>query len=40
MLYHLTLHLNGFHIALSLIVAMLFIVITLAKEKRDERKRA
>jgi hypothetical protein len=40
MLYHLTLNLNGFHIALSLAVATLFIVITLAKEKRDERKRA
>ena len=40
MLYHLTLNLNGFHIALSLTVAALFIVITLAKEKRDERKRA
>jgi hypothetical protein len=40
MLYHLTLHLNGFHIALSLTVALLFIVITLAKEKKDERKRA
>jgi len=32
MLYHLTLNLNGFHIALSLTFAMLFIVITLAKE--------
>jgi len=40
MLYNLSLHMHEFHIVLSLTVAMLFIVITFVKEKRDERKRA
>jgi hypothetical protein len=40
MFYHLTLNFNGFHAALALSVTMLFLLITLAKEKRDERKRA
>ena len=40
MFYHLTLHFNWFHTALALTVTMLFLLITLAKEKRDERKRA
>ena len=40
MFYNLALNFNGFHAVLALTVTMLFIVITLAKEKRDERKRA
>ncbi len=40
MLYNLTLSHNGFHLVLALIVTTLFLVITLSKEKRDERKRA
>jgi hypothetical protein len=40
MLYNLTLSLNSFQLVLALTVSMLFLVITLRKEKRDERKRA
>jgi hypothetical protein len=40
MFYNLALNFNGFHAVLALTVTMLFIVITLAKEKKDERKRA
>jgi hypothetical protein len=40
MFYHLTLNFNGFHAVMALTVTMLFVIITLAKEKRDERKRA
>jgi hypothetical protein len=40
MFYNLALNLDGFHASLALTVTMLFIVITLAKEKKDERKRA
>jgi hypothetical protein len=40
MFYTLALNFDGFHAVLALTVTMLFIVITLAKEKRDERKRA
>ena len=40
MLYNLTLSHNGFHLFLALTVSILFLVITLTKEKRDERKRA
>ena len=40
MFYHLALNFNGFHAVLALTVTMLFVIITLAKEKRDERKRA
>ena len=40
MFYNLTLSFDGFHASLALTVTMLFIIITLAKEKRDERKRA
>jgi len=40
MLYNLTLNHNGFHLVLSLTVSILFLVITLTKEKKDERKRA
>lgn len=40
MFYHLALHLNGFHAMLALTVTVLFVVISLVKEKNDERKRA
>ena len=40
MFYHLATNFNGFHAVMALTVAMLFVIITLAKEKRDERKRA
>jgi hypothetical protein len=40
MFYNLALNFNGFHASLALTVTMLFIVITLAKERKDERKRA
>ena len=40
MLYHLTLGFNQFHAVLALTVTTLFILILLAKEKIDERKRA
>lgn len=40
MLYNITLNHNGFHLALALTVSLLFLLITFAKEKRDERKRA
>lgn len=40
MLYNLTLNFNQFHAVLALTVTTLFILILLAKEKRDERKRA
>jgi hypothetical protein len=40
MLYNLTLSHNGLHLVLALTVSILFLVITLTKEKRDERKRA
>jgi hypothetical protein len=36
MLYNLTLNLNSFHMVLAMTVSMLFLVITLRKEKRDE----
>ena len=40
MFYNLTLNLNGFHAVLAMLVTTLFVLITLVKEKRDERKRA
>ena len=40
MLYNLTLSHNSFHLVLAITVSIMFLVITLAKEKRDERKRA
>jgi hypothetical protein len=40
MLYNLAINFNGFHAVLSITVNTLFVIITLAKEKRDERKRA
>jgi len=40
MLYNLTLSHNGFHLVMALTVSMLFLIITLTKEKKNERKRA
>lgn len=40
MFYHLALQSTAFHVVLALAIAMIFIVITMEKEKRDERKRA
>jgi hypothetical protein len=40
MFYNLALNFDAFHASLALTVTMLFIVITLVKEKKDERKRA
>lgn len=40
MFYYLALQSTGFHVVLALAIAMVFIVTTMAKEKRDERKRA
>jgi hypothetical protein len=40
MFYNMALNFDGFHAVLALTVTMLFIVITLAKERKDERKRA
>lgn len=40
MLYNLMLSHNGSHLILALTISILFLVITLTKEKRDERKRA
>lgn len=40
MFYHLALNFNGFHAVLALTVTVLFVILTLAKEKIDERKRA
>ena len=40
MLYNLCLQINGPHLATALIAAAVFVFTTMAKEKRDERKRA
>lgn len=40
MLYHLTIGCNGFSLVCALTVTMMFIAITFAKEKKDERTRA
>lgn len=40
MFYNLALNFNQFHAVMALTVSMLFIILTLAKEKKDERKRA
>lgn len=40
MLYNLSLHLNGPYILYALTFVTAMIVITVVKEKRDERKRA
>lgn len=38
--YYLALNLDSLHLIMPLTVSILFIAITLTKEKRDERKRA
>jgi len=40
MLYYLSLNLDNLQLVMPLTVSILFIAITLTKEKRDERKRA
>jgi hypothetical protein len=40
MFYSQALNFDGFHAILALTVTVLFIVITLVKEKKDERTRA
>ena len=40
MFYHLTTNFDGFHAIMALAVTTLFVLITLVKEKKDERKRA
>ncbi len=40
MLYNLCLHLHGLWVTTALTAATIFVLISLAKEKNDERKRA
>jgi len=40
MFYNLAINFDGFYASLALTVTMLFIIITCAKERKDERKRA
>lgn len=40
MLYNLCLHLNGIYVTSALTAATIFVLISIAKEKKDERKRA
>ena len=40
MLYSLCLHLNGISVTSALTAAIVFVLIILVKEKKDERKRA
>ncbi len=40
MLYIMSLHASEIHLAVSLGAAIVFVIITIAKEKIDERKRA
>jgi hypothetical protein len=40
MLYIMSLHINEIHLVASLGAAIVFVIITIAKEKSDERKRA
>jgi hypothetical protein len=40
MLYNLCLHLNGMYATSALTVATVFVLISIVKEKNDERKRA
>jgi hypothetical protein len=40
MFFNLAINFHGINEVLALTVSLLFIVITYAKEKRDERKRA
>jgi hypothetical protein len=40
MLYNLSLYLNPLYLTAALAAVTCFVIITMAKEKRDERKRA
>ncbi|WP_279342462.1 hypothetical protein [Geotalea sp. SG265] len=40
MLYNLSLHLNAFYVTAAMTLAGVFVLISLIKEKKDERKRA
>ena len=40
MLYHMCLHLHGMYLPTALAAATVFVLISLVKEKIDERKRA
>ncbi len=40
MLYNLSLNLHGIYVTSALVAATVFVLISLVKEKRDERKRA
>jgi hypothetical protein len=40
MLYITSLHINEFHLAAALVTTIVFVIMTIAKEKSDERKRA
>ena len=40
MFYNLSLHINAFLISSALAAATIYVLISLLKEKRDERKRA
>jgi hypothetical protein len=40
MIYNLCLHLNGFSVVPPLAVATIFVLISIIKERKDERKRA
>ena len=40
MLYNLSLHLNVLHLAAAVAVASGFVIISMVKERNDERKRA
>jgi hypothetical protein len=40
MIYNLCLHMHGFYVTSALSVATVFVLISIIKEKKDERKRA
>ena len=40
MIYNLCLHLNGAYVTSALSAATVFVLISIIKEKKDERKRA
>lgn len=40
MIYNICMQLHGSHLATAVMVTMAFLVISIVKEKRDERKRA
>jgi hypothetical protein len=40
MLYNISLHLHGLYLTSALAAAIVFVLISIVKEKKDERKRA